>query len=102
MLCRNGEAVTLSNDHKPYDDEEKTRIEAAGSTVKFNRVNGDLAVSRALGDFVYKRCDRVPPERQAVTAFPEARPPPPVASCLHSCLATRTVFVSPPIHQMAK
>lgn len=76
VLCRNGEAVTLSNDHKPYNDEEKTRIEAAGSTVKFNRVNGDLAVSRALGDFVYKRCDRMPAERQAVTAFPEARLPP--------------------------
>jgi hypothetical protein len=32
---------------------------------------GDLAVSRALGDFVYKRCDSVSAENQAVTAFPE-------------------------------
>ena len=28
---------------------------AAGGEVKFGRVNGDLAVSRAVGDFVYKR-----------------------------------------------
>lgn len=70
-LCREGIAVALSHDHKPYHPGEKERIELAGSHVKFNRVNGDLAVSRALGDFVYKRCETVSAERQAVTALPE-------------------------------
>jgi len=64
-------AVALSQDHKPFLPSEKERIEAAGSHVKFNRVNGDLAVSRALGDFVYKRCESVSAQEQAVTAFPE-------------------------------
>jgi serine/threonine protein phosphatase PrpC len=71
VLCRGGEAVALSHDHKPYNPGEKERIEAAGSHVKFNRVNGDLAVSRALGDFVYKRCETVTEAEQAVTAFPD-------------------------------
>jgi len=71
VLAREGAAVTLSEDHKPYNPVEKERIENAGSHVKFNRVNGDLAVSRALGDFVYKRCEAVSAEHQAVTAFPE-------------------------------
>jgi len=71
VLSRAGAAVALSHDHKPYNTGEKERIENAGSHVQFNRVNGDLAVSRALGDFVYKRCESVQAEQQAVTAFPE-------------------------------
>lgn len=73
VLSRGGEAVALSDDHKPDNAPEKERIQAAGGEVKFGRVNGDLAVSRALGDFTYKRCESQPPERQAVTAFPEIR-----------------------------
>lgn len=71
VLARSKAAVALSHDHKPFNAGEKERIEAAGSHVQFNRVNGDLAVSRALGDFVYKRCEAVSAEHQAVTAFPE-------------------------------
>ena len=69
VLSRRGEAVALSHDHKPYNPGEKERIEAAGSHVKFNRVNGDLAVSRALGDYVYKRCGAAaePSKRAACT-----------------------------------
>ena len=70
MSC-GGTCVELSHDHKPYNPKEKERIEKAGGQVKFNRVNGDLAVSRALGDFVYKRCATAQAEEQAVTAFPE-------------------------------
>jgi serine/threonine protein phosphatase PrpC len=44
----------LSEDHKPYDEIERQRIENAGGFVQWNRVDGDLAVSRALGDFSFK------------------------------------------------
>jgi serine/threonine protein phosphatase PrpC len=76
VLCRAGQAIDLSNDHKPSLDEEKNRIEHAGGHVKFNRVNGDLAVSRALGDFAYKQRDDLPAEAQAVTALPELKSEP--------------------------
>ena len=41
------------------NDGEKRRIEEAGGRVMIQRINGSLAVSRALGDFEYKqRTDR--------------------------------------------
>lgn len=48
-------AVALSEDHKPENEFEKKRIEAAGGTVSENRVNGNLNLSRSLGDFEYKQ-----------------------------------------------
>ncbi len=53
-MCNNGKVVMATKDHKPFHDEERDRIEAAGGRVVMKRVDGDLAVSRALGDFQYK------------------------------------------------
>jgi serine/threonine protein phosphatase PrpC len=56
VLSRSGgRALALSRDHKPDDRTERRRIEAAGSHVALGRVAGELAVSRALGDFAHKR-----------------------------------------------
>ena len=46
--------VGLSEDHKPDNDEEKNRIESAKHFVEDSRVDGNLALSRAFGDFQYK------------------------------------------------
>jgi len=78
VLCRDDKAWDLSRDHKPNDPTEKTRIESFGGSVvwcgetdKFGapiddrgiyRVNGNLALSRAIGDRS---------ERPHVTAEPE-------------------------------
>lgn len=66
-----GTAVPLSRDHKPILNGERKRILAAGGWVEFNRVNGQLALTRALGDFMFKQNKHKPPEEQIVTAFPE-------------------------------
>ena len=47
-------ATALSHDHKPQHAAESERISAAGGHVFRGRVNGMLAVSRALGDYFYK------------------------------------------------
>ncbi|XP_057341669.1 probable protein phosphatase 2C T23F11.1 [Microplitis mediator] len=69
----NGRLVELSRDHKPTLEDERRRIEAAGGWVEFNRVNGHLALSRALGDFKFKWNNTKTAEEQIVTAFPEVQ-----------------------------
>jgi serine/threonine protein phosphatase PrpC len=48
------EAVRLTRDHKPDVYEESVRVAKAGGWVMRGRLDGSLAVSRALGDFNYK------------------------------------------------
>lgn len=58
VLSRNGQAVPLSEDHKPNRIDERQRIESAGGVVVWAgtwRVGGVLAVSRAFGDRLLKR-----------------------------------------------
>jgi serine/threonine protein phosphatase PrpC len=78
VLSRNKTALSLTKDHKPNSPMEKVRIEAQGGTVVWcglvdkrglpvenkgvYRVNGNLALSRAMGDRS---------ERPVVTAEPD-------------------------------
>lgn len=71
VLCQQGKAVPLSFDHKPSNESEINRIVAAGGWVDSGRVNGNLALTRALGDFVFKTSENLKPEEQVVTADPD-------------------------------
>jgi len=71
VLSVKGEALPMSYDHKPVNKEENARIVAAGGFVEFGRVNGNLALSRALGDFEFKQNGTLSAEKQVVTADPD-------------------------------
>merc|ERR1711881_396876 len=58
-------------DHKPSNPPERERIQNAGGNVMIQRVNGSLAVSRALGDFEYKNVEGKGPKEQLVSPEPE-------------------------------
>jgi len=73
VLSKGKQAVDLSIDHKPTLPDEQRRIYNANGYVEENRVNGMLALSRALGDFEYKKCAQFGPKEQQVTAFPEVK-----------------------------
>jgi serine/threonine protein phosphatase PrpC len=71
VLRRGGKVLPLSFDHKPNNIPELERINKADGFVKSKRVDGDLAVSRGLGDFSYKSNESMPVEKQKVIPDPE-------------------------------
>uniref|UniRef100_A0A7S1UEX6 PPM-type phosphatase domain-containing protein n=1 Tax=Phaeomonas parva TaxID=124430 RepID=A0A7S1UEX6_9STRA len=72
VLCRRGLAVALSYDHKPKKKREFDRINAAeGFVNRVGRVNGNLNLSRSIGDLKYKQNTSKPPEGQIITAEPD-------------------------------
>lgn len=71
LLCRNGQVVFYTEDHKPFNPREKERIQNAGGSVTLQRINGSLAVSRALGDFDFKEVEWRPQTEQLVSPEPE-------------------------------
>ncbi|KAK9828992.1 hypothetical protein WJX72_003282 [[Myrmecia] bisecta] len=75
VLCRNGRAIALSEDHKPAQEGERARIQAAGGFVSdiagVCRVNGNLNLSRAIGDLKYKGNNKLGVAEQIITAQPD-------------------------------
>ncbi|XP_058974545.1 protein phosphatase 1B isoform X2 [Musca domestica] len=71
VLCRQGAPVFATQDHKPILPEEKERIHNAGGSVMIKRVNGTLAVSRALGDYDFKNVENKGQCEQLVSPEPE-------------------------------
>lgn len=72
----------MSQDHKPDDNIELDRIKAAGGFVAEGRVNGNLNLSRAMGDFEYKSLtegnggEKVyckEPEKAMITVVPDIK-----------------------------
>ncbi|CAM9312051.1 unnamed protein product, partial [Ectocarpus fasciculatus] len=57
ILSRAGRAVRMHKMHRLDDIEECARIKKAGGTIVNRRVNGLLAISRALGDTQFKSVD---------------------------------------------
>ena len=77
VLSRAGKAIALSEDHKPAQEGERTRIIAAGGFLSeiggVCRVNGNLNLSRAIGDLKYKANTELPPKDQIITAQPDIK-----------------------------
>lgn len=60
ILCREGYAIRLSEDHHPDNHREKERIQRRGGVVSHNsqgvtQVNGRLSMTRSLGDTELKK-----------------------------------------------
>ncbi|KAL8240335.1 hypothetical protein R6Q59_013690 [Mikania micrantha] len=67
VICKNGNMVAVSIDHKPNQSDERQRIEYSDGFVMWAstwRVGGVLVVSRAFGDKLLKQFVVVDPEIQ--------------------------------------
>lgn len=85
VLCRDGRAMRLTEDHKPHLMRERSRIEHAGGRVDFQRCwrvvveprdgrpGSGLAVSRSLGDLDFKEPARFVESEPDVLRLPLRR-----------------------------
>ena len=73
VLSKGSETIELSFDHKPDMPSEKSRITKAGGTVEDGRVEGNLNLSRGLGDLHYKANKSLKPEEQMISADPDIK-----------------------------
>ena len=71
IFVSGGKTTPLSFDHKPSNTKERERIYAAGGVVSMDRVDSDLAVSRAFGDTRFKENKHVAWNRQKVSPEPD-------------------------------
>jgi serine/threonine protein phosphatase PrpC len=72
VLCRQGSALPVSTDHKPSLPGETARIEKAGGFVNsLGRVNGNLNLSRGIGDLKYKQNPLLSAAEQMITGEPD-------------------------------
>jgi len=73
IVCEAGKAKRLSEDHKPQLESEAARIKAAGGRITNGRVNGNLNLTRTLGDHEYKKNKKLKPEEQIISCVPDIR-----------------------------
>ena len=73
VLSNKGVAIEMSHDHKPDNDIEKSRIQKAGGYISDGRINGNLNLSRAIGDLEYKKDDKIGVHEQLIVAVPEIK-----------------------------
>jgi len=72
-IMSDGTVEELSIDHKPENKIEADRIRKAGGTIFNGRVEGNLNLSRGLGDLHYKANKNLKPEEQMICAYPDVR-----------------------------
>lgn len=73
VLASEGKAIDLSEDHKPDNEIERNRIIKAGSEIVEGRVDGNLNLSRSLGDLKHKQKPGLGPEEQPITCVPDIK-----------------------------
>ncbi|KAJ1281466.1 hypothetical protein BS78_04G307900 [Paspalum vaginatum] len=73
VLSRRGTAIEMSKDHRPCCINERKRVESLGGYVDDGYLNGQLAVTRALGDWHLEGMKEVGEPGGPLSAEPELK-----------------------------
>ena len=74
VVTEGGKALPLSIDHKLTLKKERDRIYKAWSTVNIEgRIDGNLNLSRAIGDIAHKKNTKLALHEQATTSMPDIK-----------------------------
>ncbi|ELP89259.1 protein phosphatase 2C, putative [Entamoeba invadens IP1] len=71
VLFKGNKVKGMSVDHKPTLQSEIDRITQAGGTIDGGRVNGNLNLTRTIGDLMYKRQPELGPAKQIISCYPD-------------------------------
>jgi len=71
VLYKNGKALKLNTEHKVLLGKEKERILKSGSGIYNGRIDGRINLSRAIGDFMFKRKNALKDNEQPIISYPE-------------------------------
>lgn len=73
ILSRNGLAFEMSKDHRPCCQKERTRVESLGGFVEDGYLNGQLGVTRAIGNWHIKGLKGIGDNCGPLSAEPEVK-----------------------------
>ncbi|KAM0031123.1 putative protein-serine/threonine phosphatase [Helianthus debilis subsp. tardiflorus] len=73
VLSRNGLAFEMSKDHRPCRDKERLRIESLGGFVEDGYLNGQLGVTRAIGNWHIQGLKETDNQAGPLSAEPELK-----------------------------
>ncbi|XP_054821258.1 probable protein phosphatase 2C 27 [Prosopis cineraria] len=73
VLSRRGRAIEMSKDHKPLCMKERKRVESLGGFIRDGYLNGQLGVTRAIGDWDLEGLKEMSERGGPLTAEPELK-----------------------------
>jgi protein phosphatase 1G len=74
LMYKNGKIYKLSNEHKTTSKSEIIRIKKFNKIKLINnRIDGKINITRAIGDFNYKKNVKLNPYDQIITSYPEVK-----------------------------
>jgi len=92
LITKEGAGIDLTKDHKPNLKGENERIKKAGGSIVNGRIDGDLNISRTIGDLFYKSNKLLKKDEQMIISVPEITIQPIIPEIAYVFIASDGIF----------